>query len=347
MAGCGDFREFIKLKKKEVESTGICNISNELISEGNRLYSNWSQNKRWSNSDYNHRGFCVVYFQKFFYHRAWLVHQIFTHCELDRQLPRGIFEKNLKVVSFGCGPGNDLVGFKSFYHDVKTEIDRRCFKTLTKHMYRPVYKKRKLPKGKCKKQRNFQSLYGQSQECPKRRNRLWAKRLRNYTSSHARNCGHVSLSRKKLQNKKFKKYRNIQTCYAQSLCKCRSAFRKLNARVSYVGYDRSSEWHRYIDVLGYPFQQKDISTWSVEGIEPADIAILSYFSDSGYLYGSNYGFWRSLTKKFKLVLVIDTSYDEENVDTMLSRHGFRKTTNTFYNQNGKKVYTALWSKLHM
>ena len=173
--------------------------------------------------------------------------------------------------------------------------------------------------------------------------------MRNCSSSHARNCGHVSLSRKKLQNKKLKRYQNIQAYYAQTLRKCRSAFRKVNARACYVGYDRSSEWHKYIDVLGYPFQQKDISMLSVKKIEPADIAILSYFSDSGHLhgYGSNDGFWRSLTEKFKLVLVIDTSYDEENVDTMLSRHGFRKITNTFYNQNGKKVYTALWSKLHM
>ena len=118
----------------------------------------------------------------------------------------------------------------------------------------------------------------------------------------------------------------------------------MNAQARYVGYDCSSEWQKYVDALGYPFQKKVINSWSVETMEPADIAILSYFSDSGYLYGSHYGFWRSLTKKFRLVLVIDTSYDEERVDAMLSHHGFRKITNTFYTQKGKGVYTVLWSK---
>ena len=74
-------------------------------------------------------------------------------------------------------------------------------------------------------------------------------------------------------------------------------------------------------------------------MEPADIAILSYFSDSGHLYGSYNGFWRSLTEKFKLVLVIDTSYDQDRVDAMLSHHGFRKITSNF-----NEGYTALWSK---
>ena len=114
----------------------------------------------------------------------------------------------------------------------------------------------------------------------------------------------------------------------------------MNARACYVGYDYSSEWQKYLDALGYPFQQEMINSWSVDTMEPADIAILSYFSDSGHLYGSDYRFWRSLTKKFRLVLVIDTSYDEDRVDAMLSHHGFKKITHTFYTQRGKRVYTA-------
>jgi hypothetical protein len=116
-------------------------------------------------------------------------------------------------------------------------------------------------------------------------------------------------------------------------------FRQINARARYVGYDRSREWRKYVDALGYPFQQKAITTLSVETMEPADIAILSYFSDSGYIHGSNYRFWSSLTKKFKLILVIDTSYDQDGVDAMLSRHGFTKITS-----NCHKGYIALWSK---
>jgi hypothetical protein len=117
-------------------------------------------------------------------------------------------------------------------------------------------------------------------------------------------------------------------------------FRQINARARYVGYDRSSEWRKYVDALGYPYRQKVIDTWSVETMEPADIAILSFFSDSGNLYyGSNSGLWSSLTEKFKLILVIDTSYDQYRVDAMLSRHGFRKITNNFH-----EGYSALWSK---
>ena len=338
MARYRDFKQFITTKQKEVESKVNCNISWELLSEGNRRYSNWSQqNYRWSDSDYNHSGFCDVYFRKFFYERARLVHQIFTHCEAEKQLPSDIFEKSLKVVSFGCGPGNDLVGFESFYRNVKAEIVQKCYQTLTKHMYRTPYKKRKLPKRKCKKQRNFKSSH--SKERHKRRNKKWAKPLRNYTYTPS----HIRLSRKKLQKRKSKRYRKIQARYAQALRTCRSTFRKMNARARYVGYDRSSEWRKYTNALGYPFQQTEINSRSVKAMEPADIAILSYFSDSGYLYGSNnYEFWRSLTDKFKLVLVIDTSYDAENVDAMLSRHGFREVTETFYNQNGKEVYTALY-----
>ena len=208
MAHCRDFQEFVALKQKEVESKIICNISYQLLPEGNTRYSNWGQNKRWSTSDYNHSGFCAVYFKHFFYDRARLVHQIFTHCKLEKQLPSDIFEKSLKVVSFGCGPGNDLVGFESFYHNVKTEIVQKCFKTLRKHMY---HRTRKPQMRKCKKQRNFQSSYAQSQERQKRRNtfiKKWRKTPRNYTSSHVQNYGYVHKRRmKKLQKTKCKKYK--------------------------------------------------------------------------------------------------------------------------------------------
>lgn len=218
MARYQHFEEFIKSKKEKVESKDICNIPHDLLSEGNRIYSNWGQTHSWSDSDYNHSGFCVKYFQTFFSIRARLVHQILTHCQSEELLPGDIFEKNLKVVSFGCGPGNDLVGFESFYLDVKTEIVQKCFKILRRHM-------RKLPTGKCKKQRYMylQSLYVQSQErkkCRNTRSKKWAKSPTDYTSSRLQNYRHVHcvslLSRKKLQKINFRVYRKIQACYART-----------------------------------------------------------------------------------------------------------------------------------
>ena len=126
--------ETIQSKQRLVESNIVSGVSQKLLSEGTERYSNWGDHYRWTDEGYNHRDSCAVYFQHFFHPQAKLVQKIFKFCHTETRLPSDIFEKSLKVVSFDCGPGSDLVGFMSFYREEKKQFIKKCVKTLKKYM---------------------------------------------------------------------------------------------------------------------------------------------------------------------------------------------------------------------
>lgn len=105
----------IESRKRQVQSEIVDKVSNCLLRQGQDRYSNWEKRKyKWSAGDYNHSGCCAIYFKRRFYYRAKLVHQVLEYCQSNNKLP-SILGKDLKVVSFGCGPGCDLLGFEQFY----------------------------------------------------------------------------------------------------------------------------------------------------------------------------------------------------------------------------------------
>ena len=234
------------------------------------------------------------------------VQEIFKFCHTEKRLPCDIFEKSLKVVSFGCGPGSDLVGFMSFYREKKKQFIKKCVKTLKRYMctHRCV-------------------------QHPKR---------------------YVVCRKRLLRKIKGKKYRKFQASYERRRRYCKDMFRQMNARVRCTGYDSSSKWRKYLDTLGYLFQRQVICSRFVDAMEPADIAILCYFSHAACLNELNspaaYSFWRSVKKKFRLVLVVDTTFNDREFNDMLRlRYGFKELSKPFQDENGRPAYTTLWLNL--
>ena len=275
-------RYFVQSKQSLVEAKIACKVTEQQLTKGRKRYSSFGDHYSWSKDDYSYSGFCATYFWRRFYSRAMLVRKIFQYCQSEKMLPSDLFEKHLKVVSFGCGPGGDLVGFQSFCRE---EIFKECLKSL--HMSPGVRKSRRR--------------------------------------------------KKRLRKRMFR---------AQNRHKYWNMFRNMNAWVCYVGYDSSRKWRKYLDALGYPFQKQMICTKFVKAMEPADIAILCYFSHAANLHTLtflNRCFWRSLTEKCRLVLVIDTPWNDKELDTILGCYGFKKLPNFFY-ENHKRVYATLWSR---
>ena len=163
----------------------------------------------------------------------------------DSDLPNFLEEENLKVVSFGCGPGCDLLGFQQYYQQKETK--------------------------------------------------------------------HIT----EFQN---------------------------SASVSYTGYDSASGWREYVGSLEYTFIEQHIDKCFVDGMQRVDVAILCYFSHSANLHQpSKSAFWESLKRKCKVILVLDTTYNKQEFNDMLSSIGFRESNIDLKDEGGRKVYTTLWT----
>lgn len=81
---------------------------------------------KWSEDDYEHEGFQVVYCERLFVTRAAMIYSVLSVFETKTCLPNLLYDTNtlkptaLHIASFGCGPGSDLVGFQAFYSSLKT-----------------------------------------------------------------------------------------------------------------------------------------------------------------------------------------------------------------------------------
>ena len=267
----------IESKSSQLKRTVSRRVSDDSRERGEERYGNWaSNNYRWDESDYNHRGFRAVYFDKLFETRAELVHEALDYCDSD--LPNFLEEDNLKVVSFGCGPGCDLLGFQQYYQQ--------------------------------KKKKRIDEL---------------KKRLKR---RQAQAQGNSSRQRSTVDDIRTK-IREIQS-----------------ARVSYTRYDSSSGWREYFGSLGpgYNFSKQHINKRFVDGMQPVDVAILCYFSHSANFHQpSKSAFWESLKRKCKVILVLDTTYNKQEFDDMLSSIGFRELDIDLKDDGDREVYTTLWT----
>ena len=95
------------------------------IEEGNVRFKRFKDNGyRWLQEDYEHEGFQAVYCKRLFMTRAELICYVLSEMEHQCYLPNLLYDRDykpraLRVASFGCGPGNDLAGFESFFSNLK------------------------------------------------------------------------------------------------------------------------------------------------------------------------------------------------------------------------------------
>ena len=264
----------IESKCRQLKLTVYNKVTEQSLAEGRERYGNWAaQDYRWYQSDYNHCGFRAVYFDRLFKSRAEIVNEALDYYDLD--LPE---QNDLKVVSFGCGPGCDLLGFQHYYQEKKKQRIAELQKRLRRQ---------------------------QAQS----------------TEDNPRQRSSVDDTRAMIREIK-------------------------NAKVSYTGYDSSSRWSEYISRLnlGYTFTEKHIDKCFVDGMQPVDVAILCYFSHSANLHQpSKSSFWESLKHKCKVILVLDTTYNKEEFNGMLSSLGFRELDIGLKDEGGREVYTTLWT----
>ena len=267
----------IESKTNHLQRTVSSRVTVDSRARGEELYGNWaSKNYRWDESDYNHCGFRAVYFDKLFKIRAELIYEVLDYCDSD--LPNFLEEDNLKVVSFGCGPGCDLLGFQQYYQQKKkkriTELKNRL--------------------------RKLQAQSRSAQDNPRK---------------------------------------------GSSVDDTKAMIReKENTKVSYTGYDSSSGWSEYIGRLGYDFKEQDIDKRFVDDMQRVDVAILCYFSHSANLHQPRKSaFWESLKRKCKVILVLDTAYNKQEFNGMLSSIEFREVDIDLKDEGDREVYTTLWT----
>ena len=141
-------QNFIESKSRQLESQIYRQVPCQLLSEGKDRYSNWKSNGcKWTENDYNHQGFRAAYFERLFYTRAKLVYKVFKHCYKCRLLSASIFREDLNVISIGCGPGCDLLGFQHFYQKMKKKhikkLKRRVKRLRASHQHVNKHKLRK------------------------------------------------------------------------------------------------------------------------------------------------------------------------------------------------------------
>lgn len=93
--------------------------------EGQDRFHRFRENgHKWFQDDYEHEGFQAVYCEKLFVTRAEMICCILSAFETKNLLPNLLYDTNtlkprtLRVASFGCGPGSDLVGFEAFYSNL-------------------------------------------------------------------------------------------------------------------------------------------------------------------------------------------------------------------------------------
>ena len=108
----------IESKCTQLKHTVSGRVTEQSLAEGRERYGKWAaQDYRWYQSDYDHCGFRAVYFDRLFESRAEIVYEALEYCDTD--LPNFLENDDLKVVSFGCGPGCDLLGFQQYYKQKK------------------------------------------------------------------------------------------------------------------------------------------------------------------------------------------------------------------------------------
>ena len=268
----------IESKYTQLKRTVSSRITEQSRASGEERYGNWAsqqKNYRWDESDYSDRGFRAVYFDRLFKTRAELVCEVLDYCDSD--LPNFLEEDNLKAVSFGCGPGCDLLGFQQYY---KQKKDKRIAELQ-------------------KRLRRQEAQTTHDQDKPKQKS---------------------------------------------STDDIKAMIRETNnAKVSYTGYDSSSGWSEYITALGYTFREQHIDKRFVDTMPPVDVAILCYFAHSANLHQRS-NFWESLKQKCKVILVLDTTYNKEEFNRMLTSLGFSELDVGLKDEGGREIYTTLWTK---
>ena len=117
---------FDKLSKLSSEING--KISLIEVEEGKKRYHHFVDNgHKWLKDDYEHEGFQAVYCDKLFLTRAEMICYVLSAYDVQCPLPNLFCDlttetlkaRTLRVASFGCGPGCDLVGFEAFYSNLK------------------------------------------------------------------------------------------------------------------------------------------------------------------------------------------------------------------------------------
>ena len=94
--------------------------------EGQDRFQRFRENgHKWSEEDYEHEGFQAVYCERLFMTRAAMICCVLSAFQTKKLLPNLLYDtttlksKALRVASFGCGPGSDLVGFEALYSNLK------------------------------------------------------------------------------------------------------------------------------------------------------------------------------------------------------------------------------------
>ena len=265
----------IESKYTHLKCTVSSRTTEQSRARGEERYRNWASEQkkyRWDESDYGDCGFRAVYFDRLFKTRAKLVCEVLDSCH--SVLPNFLEEDYLKVVSFGCGPGCDLVGFQQYYNQKKDKFIAELQKRLEP-----------------------QTTHDQD---------------------------------------KLKQKSDTEAMIQETN----------NSKVSYTGYDSSSGWREYITTLdlGYMFSEQRIDKHFVDDMPPVDVAILCYFAHSANLHQqSKFSFWKSLKQKCKVILVLDTTYNKEEFNDMLTSLGFNEL-DVDRDGGGRDVYTALWTQ---
>ena len=122
-------RDVISEKYRSLKEDVVDVVSWDKKDEGETKYSRWAKNNfTWTYDDYNHEGFRAVYCEKQFENRARLVVDALEAYKAAQRRPLFVGPKlnsNPRVVSFGCGPGNDLTGFEAFFEKEKQQLQNK------------------------------------------------------------------------------------------------------------------------------------------------------------------------------------------------------------------------------
>ena len=118
--------ELILDKLRKIGSEVLAQVSWPEIEKGKTRYLRFEDNgHKWLRDDYETEGFQAVYCENLFFKRAELISLILLDFDAQYQLPNLFYHDTtlktckLSVISFGCGPGNDLTGFQAFYLHLK------------------------------------------------------------------------------------------------------------------------------------------------------------------------------------------------------------------------------------
>ena len=114
---------FLKLQKLGIEIINKVGLVEK--KDGEQHFIRFKENGyKWLKEDYEHEGFQSVFCERLFMTRAELIFNILSEFECQKVLPNLLYDDNFKsralsVASFGCGPGNDLAGFETYFTNLK------------------------------------------------------------------------------------------------------------------------------------------------------------------------------------------------------------------------------------